>query len=141
MTESKTYNGWTNYETWAVALWIGNEEGSYVYWEKEQAEECYKEAVEDDSDADRQAWTDQATYELARRMKDQFTDEENCSVLGEATVYSDLLRAALSEVNWDEIARNYVEGLDREEIEKDILPEPEDTEEPAEEDEPEDTEE
>lgn len=24
-----TYNGWTNYETWAIALWIANEEVIY----------------------------------------------------------------------------------------------------------------
>jgi len=23
------YNGWTNYETWSVVLWLGNDEGYY----------------------------------------------------------------------------------------------------------------
>ncbi len=29
-TAEQTYNGWKNYETWNVALWIGNDEG--LYW-------------------------------------------------------------------------------------------------------------
>jgi hypothetical protein len=32
----QTYNGWTNWETWNVALWIGNDEGLY-----REARKCY----------------------------------------------------------------------------------------------------
>ena len=38
-----SYNGWKNYETWNVALWIGNDEGMYNF-----AKECgtYKNFVD-----------------------------------------------------------------------------------------------
>jgi hypothetical protein len=27
-----TYNGWPNYETWNVMLWLNNDEGTYRYY-------------------------------------------------------------------------------------------------------------
>ncbi len=31
-TKEDRYNGWTNYETWAVSLWIDNDHATYAYW-------------------------------------------------------------------------------------------------------------
>ncbi len=31
ITEETAYNGWKNYETWNVALWIGGDEGLYEF--------------------------------------------------------------------------------------------------------------
>ena len=28
---AQTYNGWANYETWNVALWLGNDETMYNF--------------------------------------------------------------------------------------------------------------
>lgn len=105
----KTYNGWTNYETWNVALWIGNEEGSSRYWD-ERADLALQ-----DNDNDK----DDATGQLSRELADEI--KENAPDLG-ASCYADLLNGALSEVNWYEIA----EGMISEAIER--LPEPEEEE-------------
>ena len=107
MSDNK-YNGWTNYETWNVALWIDNEEGSYNYW-RETAQEVY-----DESEADKSFTRDErAALDLKDRLKSEF--EEAMPELG-ASMWADLLGAAMSEVNWYEIAEHYIADVDKEEV-------------------------
>ena len=86
MTADKTYNGWTNYETWNVALWLSNDEGTYNYV-RGMAEEAGDE------------------YRLGT-MLEEYVDEMRPD-LG-ASMFADLLGAALSEVRWIEIARTFI---------------------------------
>jgi hypothetical protein len=95
MTEEKGYQGWTNYETWVVKLWIDNEENSYNYWQ-ERAKELKEEGGE------------LITLGLADELKEAF-DEGN--PLEEAGVYTDLLYSALGEVNWYEISESILEEV------------------------------
>lgn len=99
MNTDRKYNGWANYETWCVNLWIG--EDSSNYW-NETASEVYSESQADTcfSRAER------ATLDLADRLKAEI--EESLPELG-ASMASDLLGAAMSEVNWYEIAEHFIE--------------------------------
>jgi len=48
MTKAE-YNGWTNYETWNVNLWIDNDQGCASYW-AEHAQEAYNDADPGDNE-------------------------------------------------------------------------------------------
>ena len=88
------YNGWTNYETWAVKLWLDNDEYLCNHWQPEVAQAA------------------DGVSGLADTVKEFVTDSDNGLIpdLG-ATLAADLLNAALSDVNWREIAENMREDL------------------------------
>lgn len=116
--EGEGYQGWKNHETWAINLWIGNDEGLYNMF-TEQADELmpshraeikekikkygrnyYKIKTSDGRVRD--FVVTQATLDLADSIKDFF--EENNPLSGEANVYSDLLGGALQRVDYRQIA-------------------------------------
>jgi hypothetical protein len=81
--ENAGFNGWTNYETWCVHLWLTNDEASY---------NPSREIARESEDAG----------EAAQALK-EFVEDAN-PYGDEANLYTDLLNAALSPVNWYEIA-------------------------------------
>jgi hypothetical protein len=93
--EEKGYNGWRNYETWNVKLWIDNEQGS-----QEMSKELAQEARSDD----RGDWI----ADLAMMLK-EWIDEDRPD-LG-ATMWADLLNSAFQEISWLEIAENIIDGI------------------------------
>ena len=101
-----SYNGWKNYETWSVALILDNEEGSQRYW-REATQEAWDEAKEDPVLSREQ----RARYELAKRLEDEIKEaqpELDC-------LSSQLLGRALSKVEWDDIAYNWLAEVEKEE--------------------------
>ena len=103
--DEKRYNGWTNYETWVTALWLDNEQSTYSYW-RDAARECRASAPLTENVKNGYLTIDEATrVTLARRLEDEVS---RGSPINEASLYADLLGAAFQEVNWREIADNYL---------------------------------
>jgi hypothetical protein len=98
-----SYNGWSNYETWCVNLWIENDQGMYSF-AQDQAAEAW-EAAADESTTDRKVV---ATRQVADALKDTF-ENDMPNVSG---VWADLINAAMGEVDWDEIAQPYVDEVE-----------------------------
>ena len=96
MTNEQKYNGWTNYETWNVKLWLDND-GTVENIFKDQAQTFYNEALEDNR-------RNRAIYILADSIKD-FVEDEN-PLIDQANMFADMLNAALRNVNWFEIAES-----------------------------------
>lgn len=81
VAEVQTYNGWTNYETWLVNLWMTNDERYY-------AQLCEIVASGDCLDDQAEALEDFIRFEY---------DGESSSI------WADLINDSLAEVNWYEI--------------------------------------
>ena len=94
---SERYNGYSNYETWALCLWIDNEEGSQNYWSGIAAEIAANVLAEYDDEAEAKS---AAVSDLAVRMEGEF-EEAMPEVDG---FWSDVLTTALQRIDWREAA-------------------------------------
>ena len=95
-----TYEGWTNYETWAVKLWLDNEEMTYRFW-RARTIGLSNEAREMGG-----RWSfEDAGGRAISVLADELKAEHEKDTPEVAGVYADLLNAALSSVEWREIAR------------------------------------
>lgn len=90
----KEYNGWTNYETWLVKLWMDNDQGSYNYFQEM--------ARENDN---------------ARDLADAIKEAHEAMLPDLEGFPADLMNAAMSEVNWREIAESILGDLEPQEEE------------------------
>ncbi len=89
MPDESGYNGWTNYETWAVNLHLSNDQYTY-----NQARRYYKTADE------LKEWLTNCWYGLKDEIGEADKFYISPAILG---LLSDLLIASLQSVNWYEI--------------------------------------
>lgn len=115
MSEENTYNGWTNYETWVVKLWMDNEQPSCEFWQHETRRIYLASAAHPSLNArltghEPFTQSERAVLTLAETLKASHED-----ALPELQGFAaDLLNGAMSAVNWHEIARSLVEALESE---------------------------
>lgn len=101
----KTYNGWSNYETWVYALYLYNEQWSYDET-RMLAKTEFERAVADKYMSKREA----AIAYLAEVLQNN-AETASYELIQIKGVFRDLLDAAVSEINFYEIAKSLIDEL------------------------------
>lgn len=96
------YNGWSNRETWCVALWRDY---------SEQAQECLSEAILGNTSAD--DIREEATNRLADSIRDDINEMWNEKLgIQAGTLIDDLIGDPVARINFEEIARHSIDDID-----------------------------
>lgn len=104
MTQEETYNGWKNYPTWAVNLWLGNDQGIY-----EETARRVQESVHSARWANLDALDETPPRYAVGEMLREWVTNDLAPDLG-ASFASDLLGYALDCVDWYDIADQWIEA-------------------------------
>lgn len=105
----EAYNGWQNYATWAVHLWLTGDELSYNRWRSVARGALHAAArvpVEE-----RHGFTTEecARIALAEVLREKLSADP---VVEQASLTADLLTWALAQVNWQNVASALLEGVE-----------------------------
>jgi hypothetical protein len=104
----KTYNGWTNYPTWAFKLHLDNDEYTY-----DMVQGLVKDSLPEGTDAfhkDNGLMTDEIlewVYRVTRSLED-YLDERVDDSTGDDHLLTDLVGYSTGQVNFREVAKAYV---------------------------------
>lgn len=103
----KTYNGWSNYETWLCNVWLSNDQ--YTHEEMQRwAGEAVREA-----EGDREAARDALRKVISDIVFDLLVPEgspERTAV--ETGIVADFFNSAWSEIDWRDLAEHYVSDVE-----------------------------
>ena len=113
------YNGWYNYETWNLKLWLDNDEDTH-FIVQEKAKSLIKKYEGDhiEDAATELEKFGKAETALAKWLED-YTAENTPEL--KASFYSDVLSASIREVNFHEIAKHICDDILNEEIQKNVV--------------------
>lgn len=100
LDERTLFNGWANYVTWLVHLSLTNEQEQYFHW-RERTREIVDEQLMAENDVP-SCW--HVVHELRESV------EVDCGIPN-ASLAADLMNAALSEVDWCEIAQEFIDDV------------------------------
>ncbi len=92
----ETYNGWTNYETWCLNIWIDNDQ----YLNERKAELIREVTLHYD---------DKQAYELSLLLENMVEELKDNAL--EVGLLSDLLGGAIGKINFFELAEHYIEDF------------------------------
>ncbi len=93
---NETYNGWTNYETWCLNIWIDNDQ----YLAERKAELVREVTLHYD---------DKQVYELSLLLESMVEELKDNAL--EVGLLSDLLGGAIGKINFYELAEHYIEDF------------------------------
>lgn len=89
-TITEGYNGYTNYETWLVNLWMDSD-GITNY---------FGETIDARTNA----------YDLGKEISEYYDEDSERVFGGKAGLYADIVTQTLKEVNWQEIASGIIDS-------------------------------